>query len=81
MNIKDAEHILRKEIILERTPKGRPIEENAILNLDAALADEKNYGNEVVECISCGFVTSILLVEEGCPNCGVIDLRADLIKE
>jgi len=78
MNIEQAKKILKTQIELERTPKGRPLTKEAILNLDASLSDEKNYGNEVVQCKGCGMVASILLVEEGCPNCGCVDLKTDI---
>lgn len=78
MNIEQAKTILKSQIDLERTPKGRPITKEAILSLDASLSDTKNYGNDVVQCKGCGFVSSILLVEVGCPNCGCVDLNADI---
>jgi len=78
MNIDQARKILKTQIELERTPKGRPLTKEAILNLDAALSDEKNLGNDVVECANCGMVASILLVSEGCTNCGCVDLKTDI---
>lgn len=81
MTIQEARQILKTQILLEKTPKGRALNQKAILTLDAALADEKNYGNEVVQCLGCGFVGSILLVETGCPNCGIVDLTTEISKE
>jgi len=81
MNIQEAEKILRTEIALEKTPTGRSITKEAILNLDAVLSDQKNYGNQVVKCKGCGFITSILLIIDGCPNCNIVDIEADLKKE
>jgi len=75
MNIEQAKKVFKTQIELERTPKGRPLTEVAILSLDAALADEKNLGNDVVKCLCCGMVSSILLTSEGCPNCGCVDLQ------
>jgi hypothetical protein len=75
MNIKDASKILKTQIETERTPKGRPLTKEAVLNLDAALSDEKNLGNDAVECIGCGMVQSKLLVIEGCANCGCVELK------
>jgi len=78
MNISEAKQILKTQIELERTPTGRPITAEAVRNLDASLVDEKNYGNDVIQCKGCGFVASILLVESGCPNCGCVDLKTDI---
>ena len=78
MDIYEARKILKTEIILGRTVKGRPLTKKAILTLDASLSDEKNYGNHVVQCLCCGMVSSILLVDEGCPNCGCLDLKTDI---
>jgi hypothetical protein len=78
MNIDQARQILKTQIELERTPKGRPLTKEAILTLDASLSDEKNLGNDVIECIGCGMVASILLTEKGCPNCGCVDLKTDI---
>jgi len=78
MNIDQARQIIKTEIELERTPEGRPLTKEAILNLDASLSDEKNLGNDVVQCIGCGMVASILLVEDGCSNCGCLDLKTNI---
>jgi len=78
MNIDQARKIIKTQIELERTPEDRPLSKEAILNLDAALSDEKNLGNDVVQCIGCGMVASILLVENGCTNCGCVDLKTDI---
>jgi hypothetical protein len=74
MNISQAYGVLKNQIETERTKKGRPLTHDAVLTIDAALSDEKNFGNEVVQCIGCGMVTSILITEQGCPNCGCLDL-------
>jgi len=79
MNVEQAKKILKTQLELERTPKGRPLTNKAILILDASLSDEKNFGNDVIQCIGCGMVSSILLVEEGCPNCGCVDLKTDIV--
>jgi len=78
MTIRDAYKTLKKEILLEKTPKGRRLTKKAILTIDAALADEKNMENEVVQCQGCGFVGSILLVADGCANCGIVDLTTKI---
>jgi hypothetical protein len=78
MTIRDAHDTLKRQILLGRTPKGRRLTKKAILTIDAALADEKNMENEVVQCQGCGFVGSILLVEDGCANCGIVDLTTKI---
>jgi hypothetical protein len=78
MNIEQARSILKTQIELEKTPTGRPITKDAILHLDASLSDEKNFGNDVIQCLGCGMVSSILLVETGCPNCGCVDLKTEI---
>ena len=78
MNISQAYSILKTQIETERTTEGRPLTKKAILTLDAALSDEKNYGNDVIKCLGCGMVTSILLTESGCPNCGCLDLETNI---
>lgn len=78
MTIDQARTTLKTQIELERTPFGRPLTKEAVLYLDAALSDEKNLGNDVVQCIGCGMVASILLTEKGCPNCGCLDLKTNI---
>lgn len=78
MNIGQAHSIMKTQIETERTKTGRPLTHEAVLTLDAALSDEKNFGNEVVECIGCAMVTSILITENGCPNCGCLDLDTNI---
>jgi|APSaa5957512493_1039668.scaffolds.fasta_scaffold252930_1 hypothetical protein len=78
MNIGQMYDVFKKQIEVEKTPSGRPLTKEAILNLDAALSDEKNYKNEAVNCVCCGMVQSILLVENGCANCGCLDIDANI---
>jgi len=80
MNIDQAKTILVKQQAVSRTPFGRPIHERALEAIDSALQDVNNYGMKAVQCESCGFVISILLTETGCPNCGVEELRTNIIE-
>jgi len=80
MNIDQAKQIIKRQQISDRTPFGRPIHERALGALNSTLEDEKNYGNEVVQCKSCGFVVSILLTETGCPNCGIEELVTKIVE-
>lgn len=79
MNIEQSKTVLNRQMISKRTPFGRPIQEKAVAALESTLQDESNYGNEVVQCESCGFVISILLTPNGCPNCGIEELRTNII--
>ena len=78
MNIEQVQDILRQELALERTPKGRPISELGKNAIEAVLSDEKNYGVMAVKCLNCGMVFSSVLSHNGCPNCGGMDLTANL---
>jgi hypothetical protein len=78
VNIEQAQLILSREKAVKRTPYGRPIHDVAIDGLESTLDDVKNYDNEVVQCESCGFVVSILLTENGCPNCGIEELTTNI---
>jgi rubrerythrin len=81
MTVKDAYNILKTQLLMGKTPKGRVLKEEASKSLDANLADvmnDKNAEVEVVQCSGCGFVVSMLLVVDGCPNCGVVDLTTEI---
>ncbi len=78
MKISEAIPILNREQTLERTPKGRSISEYAIETLSSTISDQKNYHMDVIGCLGCGFVISSLLVSDGCPNCGAIDLTENI---
>jgi len=75
MKISDNIDLLRAEMVLERTPVGRPLAEYAKEAVEATIKDEKNYGSDLTECLGCHFIASILLTSNGCPNCGVEDLK------
>lgn len=81
MKISEATDILQKEQALGRTPSGRALSDYAIQTVGATLEDQKNYQMNVIKCMGCGFIVSSLLVADGCPNCGAIDLTEDIIKE
>jgi len=80
MKISEVINILKAEKNLERTPIGRPLDETAIDNLNAALSDEKNYDQNAILCKNCGLITSSLLVPNGCNGCGSKDLTIDINK-
>ena len=80
MNIEQVQKVLQRQLVSERTPFGRPIQEKASKSIEATLQDTANYGSEVVQCESCGFVISMLMTEAGCPNCGVEQLTTSIIE-
>ena len=78
MDLNSAKKIIKTQIELGLSSEGRRLNEEAILSLDSCLSDEKNMGNYSVECIGCGMVQSILLIEDGCVNCGCLDINAEV---
>jgi len=74
LQIQDVLDTLRAEMILERTPSGRLLTGDGRSAIEACVSDEKNYMSDAVLCRNCGFVGSILLVPEGCPNCKGLDM-------
>ena len=79
MNIVEAIYILNKEKSLGRTPNGRALSDYAKKTVDTTLKDNKNHHMNVLKCLGCGFVVSSLLVADGCPNCGAIDLTENIL--
>ena len=79
MNITEATDILNNEYRDGKTPVGRPLTEFAKKSVKTALEDVKNQHMDVVKCLGCGFVNSILLTADGCSNCGVIDMSTEII--
>jgi len=71
MNISDSLKIMLAEQVFKRTPNGRPITDFAIETIKASMEDKKNYDQNIMECANCGLIVSSLLVESGCPNCGL----------
>ena len=78
MKISEALTILKQEQTLKRSPSGRSLTEYAIDCVIATLDDEKNWDNDIAQCINCNFVGSLLLMPEGCPNCNSKDLDMDV---
>ena len=66
------------ELILGRTPIGRPLTDYAVETIEAVLSDEKNYDSKAIQCQNCCIISSSLLVPEGCMNCGSKDLTTDI---
>jgi len=80
MQISEVLNTLRAEIILERTPSGRPVTEYAKEAIMSALNDEKNWNFNAVICSNCCIIQSSLLTPSGCANCGSKDLRDNINK-
>lgn len=76
MNVSDATQTLKTQIVIGRTPKGRKLTDFAIASLTSCLNDSLNQGAEVTQCKNCGMVVSVLLIADGCPNCGGLDFQA-----
>jgi hypothetical protein len=71
MKIREVLNILKMQKTFGKTMCGRPITKIAIENIDATLADEKNYDYDAVKCENCCIIMSGLLVPDGCVNCGL----------
>jgi len=74
MKISEVISTIKLEIVLGRTPCGRPINDYSVDALKATIEDKKNYNQNAVGCRNCCIIISSLLVTDGCPNCGGHDL-------
>jgi len=74
MKISESIDVLKKQLLLERTPKGRPITKSALLVVETTIEDQKNYHIDAIKCLNCGIILSSLLVPQGCVNCRSKDL-------
>jgi len=78
MNISSVIKTLKAETNFERTQSGRSINEKAILSIQAAIDDTKNYNVEAIKCLNCKIIMSSILATKGCMNCGAIDLTTNI---
>ena len=78
MQIQEVLDTLRAETILDRTPSGRLLTESGRNAIDACVSDNKNHMSDAISCLNCGFVGSILLVTDGCPNCRGLDMTTSI---
>jgi len=78
MNIGEILPTLKAEVVLRKTPCGRPVTEDAVAFLEAAISDDKNHESPAIRCLNCCIIQSSLLVPEGCVNCGGKDLTMDI---
>ena len=79
MNVKDAIPHIQTQINFRRTPKGRPINDEAISYLQSIIEDQENYSQSAVQCLNCGLILSSVTTSGGCPNCGGMDLTFDIM--
>lgn len=80
MNITEAKNILNTQLVLGKTPKGRSITDYAKEVITSCMNDAGNQNANVSACKNCGIVVSVLLVADGCPNCGGLDFNSDVIE-
>jgi hypothetical protein len=78
MNIEQSKSILETQLLVSKTPFGRPLTQKAISGIKSCMDDVKNYGNEAVQCEGCGMVASILITQTGCLNCGVEKFKTNI---
>jgi len=69
MKISEGINILNAQLLLMRTPCGRPINQYAQECLEAAISDVKNHDKSLAKCQNCCIISSSLLMADGCPNC------------
>jgi rubrerythrin len=87
MKVSEGINILKTQMVLGKTPAtppsnefSRPLSDYAKECVQSVLSDEKNYESELIQCLGCGFIISVLLASEGCPNCGVQDLTSNIVE-
>ena len=74
MKISEGISLLNTELLLLRTPCGRPINEYAQECIEATISDTKNHSQSLISCRNCCIILSSLLTSDGCPNCHGHDL-------
>lgn len=74
MKISEGIKLLNTELLLMRTPCGRPINEYAQKCIETTIADTKNHEQNLMKCKNCCIIYSSLLFSNGCENCGGHDL-------
>jgi rubrerythrin len=81
MKIEQAISHIKTQINLKRTSYGRPINDDSLNRLNSVLEDENNFGADAVQCLNCGLIISSLVVSDGCPNCGGIDMTFEILEK
>lgn len=80
MKILEVKSILRKQIVFKKSSWGFDLSNKALSFVDSTLKDSKNHDNEAVQCSQCGIVISMLLSQNGCPNCGYQKFTTKIIQ-
>lgn len=75
MTLQEAKKTIDDQILLGRTDKAWPITKEALAYLEAASEDDANIEAIAIKCLNCGLIFSILHSEDGCVNCGGLDLN------
>lgn len=78
MQIQQLLPLIQVELKIGNTPKGNPLQNFARQSLEATISDKDNYDAEATRCQNCGLIVSSLLVSEGCPQCGGLDLTTEI---
>jgi hypothetical protein len=63
------------QLKISRTSEGKIVTDFAKKALQSILEDESNHESEAIICKNCGLVSSSLLNEDGCVNCGGLDFN------
>lgn len=74
MKLLEAKSIINNQILLKRTTSSFPVTDDAIAFLQSSLDDLQNIDTTAIKCKNCEFVFSVLHSENGCVNCGALDL-------
>ena len=78
MNISEARDVLNTQVVIGKTPKGRPLTDYAKQCITTSMEDDGNAQADVSECLNCGMIVSVLLTDDGCPNCGGLDFNSNI---
>ena len=78
MNVKEALPIFERQKLIGKTRSNRALHPSGLAAMEAAISDQNNQEVQVVQCLGCGFVASVALTINGCPNCGVDDLTTEI---
>lgn len=74
----ESNAVFKVEISTGRTPKGRPLTDFAVKCVRSSLEDIENGNAPTSKCLACGLIVSSLLIADGCPNCGGLDMTLEM---
>lgn len=78
MNVQQAIPIFERQKTIGKTGPDRVLHPSGLAAIEAAMADVNNQEVQVLQCAGCGFVFSMALSINGCPNCGVDDTTTEI---